>query len=145
MAKSKPLMDDGREPIVNTIENSTGIGRFVLLGFFLFLGVALLGIFGTETLGEPTFLAILGVFASVGIFFLFSLALGLVQLSSRKNADDFTKLLISEMDAGVVVTDVDNRVLYANQAYAGLLGTDDPANITNVETTFAKHPEASET
>jgi len=144
MGKNRPATQEAREPIVNTIENSTGIGRFILLGFFLFLGVALLGIFGTEKLGEPIFLAILGVFASVGIFFLFSLALGMVQLSSKKNADDFSDLLISEMDAGIVVTDSDNRVVYANRAYADLLETNDPADITNVETTFAKHPEISE-
>ncbi|MEM9329790.1 MAG: ATP-binding protein [Pseudomonadota bacterium] len=145
MGKNRNLVQDGRDPIVNTVENSTGLGRFILLGFFLFLGVALLGLFGTETLGEPTFLAILGVFASVGIFFLFSLVLGMVQLSSKKNADDFMKSLISEMDAGIVVADIENRVVYANQAYADLLGATDPADITNIETTFAKHPEASET
>lgn len=145
MGKNKSLVQDVREPIVNTTGSSTGLGRFILLGFFLFLGVALLAIFGTETFGEPTFIAILGVFASVGVFFLFSLVLGLVQLSSRKNADEFTNSLISEMDAGVVVTDSENRVVYANQAYASLLGTDNPAEITNVETTFARHAEATET
>lgn len=134
-----------REPIVNTVENQTGVGRFILLGVFLFIGVAVLGLFGADRLGEPTFIAILGVFASVGIFFLFSLALGLVQLSSRRNADDFSKSLIGEMDAGIVVTDAENRVVYANHSYADLLGTDDAAEITNVETTFAKHAEAAET
>ncbi|MGI9352727.1 MAG: cell cycle histidine kinase CckA [Rhizobiaceae bacterium] len=145
MRNDRQLIQDVREPMVNTVENSAGIGRFILLGFFLFLGVAVLGVFGTHTLGEPTFLAILGVFASVGIFFLFSLALGMVQLSSHRNADDFTKSLISEMDAGVVVTDAENRVVYANQAYADLLGAENPADIANVESTFARYPEASET
>ena len=145
MENNRQLIQDAREPMVNTVEHSTGIGRFILLGFFLFLGVALLGVFGADTLGEPIFLAILGVFASVGIFFLFSLALGMVQLSSHRDADNFTKSLISEMDAGVVVTDADNRVVYANRAYADLLGAKDPAEIANVETTFARHPEASET
>ena len=68
----------------------------------------------------------------------------MVQLSSKKNADDFSDLLISEMDAGIVVTDSDNRVVYANRAYADLLETNNPAEITNVETTFARHPEISE-
>ncbi|MEM7068094.1 MAG: ATP-binding protein [Pseudomonadota bacterium] len=145
MSKIKPAEQDNREPVINTVEKQTGIGRFILLGIFLFLGVALLGVFGPEKLGEPTFLAILGVFASVGIFFLFSLVLGLVQLSSRKHADEFSNSLISEMDAGVVVTDAENRVVYANHAYAELLGTDNPAEISNVETTFARHPEVSET
>ncbi len=145
MGKTKPTTQESREPIINTVENSTGIGRFILLGFCLFLGVAVLGVFGTERLGEPIFLAILGVFASVGIFFLFSLVLGMVQLSSKRHADEFTNSLISEMDSGIVVTDSDNRVIYANRAYADLLNTSDPADITNVETAFARHPEVAET
>lgn len=144
MAEKLSSKRNGHEPIVNTVESKAGIARFVLLGGFLLLGVALLGLFGTDRLGEPIFLAILGVFASVGIFFMFALALGMVQLSSGKQAEEFTRTLVGEMDAGLVVTDADNRVVYANQSYADLIGAEDESQVTNVETAFSKKDEAAE-
>jgi len=144
MTDKKTLPSSASDPVVNTIGDNSGIARFFVLGIFLFAGVTLLGIFGAGRLGEPIFLAILGVFASVGIFFLFSLALGMVQLSSRKYSDEFTTNLVSGMDAGVVVTDEDSRVVYANQSYAQLIGATEPQNVVNVETAFARKTEAAE-
>lgn len=143
MAKTNSIREP-QEPIIDDVGNRSGIARFVLLGVVLFLGVAMLGLFGVDRLGEPIFLAILGVFASLGIFFLFSLALGMVQLSSHKHATEFTKSLVSEMDAGLVVTDRQNRVVYANNAYAGLIGAEEPDAIASVETVFSRKGEAAE-
>ncbi len=136
--------DKGYEPFIDEVGESYTTFRFLLFGIFLVIGVALLILFGPDRLGEPVFLAILGVFASVGIFFLFALVLNIVQLTSRRNADDFSKILIGEMDAGVVVTDHDNRVVYANRAYAELLGLDHDSDITSVETIFSRRPEATD-
>ncbi len=144
MAAKLSKKRNAREPIVNTVETKAGIARFVLFGVFLFLGVALLGLFGTDRLGEPIILAILGVFASVGIFFMFALALGMVQLSSGRQAEEFTRTLVGEMDAGLVVTDTDNRVVYANHSYADLIGAEGESQVTNVETAFSKKDEATE-
>lgn len=141
----KPI--GNREPnelVVNTVGSQSGIARFILLGIFLFIGVALLGLLGADRLGEPIFIAILGVFATLGIFCLFSLALGMLQLSSGKHAVDFTRTLVGEMDSGVVVTDSENRVIYSNQSYGSLIGAKDTSEVTNVETAFSRKPEASE-
>ncbi|MEO0327866.1 MAG: ATP-binding protein [Pseudomonadota bacterium] len=145
MANENALDNEVNAPIVNTVGTSSGLGRFALLGGFLFLGVVFLGLFGAEKLGEPIFLAVLGVFASVGIFFLFSLALGMIQLSSRQDADDFMHALVSEMDSGVVVVDRENRVVYANNSYAKLTGLNSPEDVSSVDAVFARRSEAAET
>ena len=132
------------DPIIDEVAPSSDLTQFMLLGVFLFLGVAGLWLFGREKLGEPIFLVILGVFASVGIFFLFSLVLGMVQLSSRKNTGNFHKNLVGEMDAGVAVTDHNGRLVYANRAYANLLGANEAAEIVSVETLFSRRPEAND-
>ncbi|MEL7429107.1 MAG: PAS domain-containing protein, partial [Pseudomonadota bacterium] len=133
------------EPIIDELRPPSGVGRFLLLGLFLFLGVAALGVLGSDRLGEPIFIAVLGVFSSVGVFFLFALALGLIQLGSAKQDGDFSKRLIGHMDPGIVVTDDNGRVVFANQSYSNLLGASDLAEISSIETIFSRHAEAADT
>ncbi len=132
-------------PVIDELQAPAGIGRFLLLGLFLFIGVAALGIFGVERLGEPIFIIFLAIFASVGVFFLFALALGILHFGSRNNNDDFAKQLIGQMDPGIVVSDANNRVLFANNSYANLIGANGLSDISGVEMVFSKHPEASDT
>ena len=133
-----------RKPVINEIKSSTGTGRFLLFGMFLVVGVSLLAYFGPERLGEPLLLAVLGIFASIGVFFIFAMVLGIVQLTSAKKADDFSRNLIGSMDSSVVVSDSEGRVVYANEAYAELLGAKTPEEIASVEAVFSKRPEANE-
>lgn len=135
---------DERKPIINEIEKTSSVGRFLLFGIFLIIGVSLLAYFGPNRLGEPLFLAILGIFASIGVFFIFAMVVGIIQLSSAIKADDFSKDLIGSMDTSIVVSDVDGRVIYANEAYAELLGAQTREEITSVEAVFSKLPEANE-
>lgn len=132
------------KPVINNINPGFGVGRFLLFGFFLIIGVSALAYFGPDRLGEPLFLAILGIFASVGVFFIFALVLGIIQFSTSRQVDDFSKELVGAMDNSVVVSDPNGRVIYANEAYAKLLGAKKPEEITSVEATFAKRSEANE-
>lgn len=135
---------DERKPIVNEIESSASVGRFLLFGVFLIIGVSLLAYLGPNRLGEPLFLSILGIFASIGIFFIFAMVVGIIQLTSAKKADEFSKDLIGSMDTSIVVSDADGRVIYANEAYAELLGVKSREEIASVEAVFSKLPEANE-
>ena len=144
------MVDDSGEPrifsqpIINEMGADSGIGRFVLLGIFLLIAVVALGLLGTERLGEPTFLAVLAVFASVGVFFLFSLALGIIKFGSSKKDDDFSGTLVSQMDPGIVVTDPDNRIVFANRSYASLIGTNKIEEISSIETILSRRSEAAD-
>ncbi len=132
------------EPVVDKLGKSSGVGRLLLLGIFLFVGVTALGVFGQERLGAPMFLAVLGVFASVGVFFLFALLLGMVQLSSSRRSDEFLKTLVGDMDTGVVVTDFEGRVVYANRAYAEMTGAEMASDVGSVEAVFSRVPDAAD-
>ncbi len=135
---------DERKPVINEIESTSSVGRFLLFGVFLIVGVSLLAYFGPNRLGEPLFLAILGIFASIGVFFIFAMVVGIIQLTSAKKADEFSKDLIGAMDTSIVVSDADGRVIYANEAYALLLGAKQREEIASVEAVFSKLPEANE-
>ena len=145
MAGSKHVKNtDERKPVINEINSTAGVGRFFLFGIFLVIGVSFLAYFGPDRLGEPLFLAILGILASIGVFFIFSLVLGIVQLTSAKKVDDFSRNLIGSMDSSIVISDSEGRVIYANEAYAQLLGANSPEEIASVEAVFSKRPEANE-
>lgn len=135
---------DERKPVINEIESTSSVGRFLLFGVFLIVGVSLLAYFGPNRLGEPLFLAILGIFASIGVFFIFAMVVGIIQLTSARKVDDFSKDLIGAMDTSIVVSDADGRVIYANEAYASLLGAKQREEIASVEAVFSKIPEANE-
>lgn len=135
---------DERKPVINEIESTSSVGRFLLFGVFLIIGVSMLAYFGPNRLGEPLFLSILGIFASIGIFFIFAMVVGIIQLTAAKKADDFSRDLIGSMDTSIVVSDADGRVIYANEAYAQLLGAKTREEITSVEAVFSKLPEANE-
>ncbi len=132
------------KPVINEVKSSGGAGRFLLFGAFLVVVVSLLAYLGAESLGEPLFLAILGIFASIGVFFIFAMVLGIIQLTSARRIDDFSKDLVGSMDSSVVVSDVDGRVIYSNEAYADLLGATSQAEIASVEAVFSKRQEANE-
>ena len=133
-----------QQPLIDEVAEPVGTMRFLLFGICLVIGVALLAYLGVERLGEPIFIAALGVFASVGVFFLFALLIGMVKLSPNRGGNEFLNSLIAEMDTGLIITDHDNRIVYANKAYARLLGLVEEDDVESVETLFSRRPEASD-
>jgi len=144
MSDKKPSSEHAVSPVIDALENSPGIGRFLVFGILLCLVTAIVGILGKERLGETVYIGILGFFATIGIFFLFTLVLGMVRISSRQDASELVNELLLDLDTGIVVTNKSGQVKYSNKAYASLMGFQEAADITNVEAVFSKHAEASE-
>jgi len=144
MPGQKQSSNDVQLPVIDTLDSSPGIGRFLVFGILLCLGISIVAILGRKTLGDVVYLGILGAFAMIGIFFLFTLVLGMIKISSRQYASDFINDLLLDLDTGIVVTDKEGRVNYSNKAYAELLGFMDAADITSIETVFSKHTEVTD-
>ncbi len=144
MAGKSASKRTGTVAVVDELGKQSGISGFFLLGLFLLVGVAFLGYLGRDNLGGPIILAALGVFASLGVFFLFALALGMIRFGGDKARSEFANQFVAEMESGIVVSDNDNRVLYCNRAYCDLIGASDIREVSSVEMVFAKRAEASE-
>jgi len=86
----------------------------------------------------------LAVFAVVGVFCLFAYAVGLLQLSKHAGRNDVTKLLADTSDQGLLITEGDLQVIYANEAYMTLCGARDVGGILTVERLFSGPPEVSD-
>ncbi len=135
---------DSAPPVIDRPGRTRGVGRLLVLGLGLALMAMLLFLFGRDKFGEPAVLAVLGGLAGMGVFFLFAQVLGFIRLTAQHKSDTFASKLVDGMDAGLVVTDDEGRIVYANRAYADLLGAQNETEVTSVETVFSRRMEASE-
>jgi two-component system cell cycle sensor histidine kinase/response regulator CckA len=103
-------------------------------------GIVVLG----RTNSEPYILAFLAVLATVGVFSLFALACGILRLSSTAAVSPLVKAVVDGAFDGVVVTDGEGRVLYANPAYLDLVNVSDINDLRPVERVFIGDADASE-
>src|SRR5580700_2849917 len=93
---------------------------------------------------EPYILAFLAVLATVGVFSLFALACGILRLSAAGAVSPLIKSVVDGAFDGVVVTDADGRVVYANAAYLDLIQASDLNDMRPVERVFIGDADASE-
>lgn len=121
-----------------------GIRRLIALGLILAGLAALVYVGGRDRLGEPFVLAALGGLAGIGVFFIFAMALGFIQLTVRKRAADLHGELVDSMDVGIVATDAEGRIIYANQAYGALIGAAGDDEVVSVEALFSRRMEAAD-
>ncbi|MCG6859241.1 MAG: PAS domain-containing protein [Salaquimonas sp.] len=138
-AKSKTL-----EPIIRRPPKAYGALRLVVLGLTLSILAIIIYIVGQERLGEPGLLAALGALAGIGVFFLFALSLGYLQLGSRRAVEQLYARLVDGMDSGVVVVDDDGRIIYANRAYADLLEASEENEVVSVEALFSRRMDSAD-
>jgi two-component system cell cycle sensor histidine kinase/response regulator CckA len=135
----------GDTPKGSAIDHSDRHGH---IGWVLLLAGVLVGatlslrFLGMEQ-AQPLILGLLAFFAMAGVFFLFAMAIGVVQFSGQTVRNDITKLMADTSSEGLVVLEDDGRISYANEAYlsfAGLQG----GEVRPVERLFMGAPEVSE-
>ncbi|MEM9028743.1 MAG: ATP-binding protein [Pseudomonadota bacterium] len=81
----------------------------------LICGTAVLA-FLTSSSAAPGVLTLLGVFAALGIFFVFGLLAGHIRLTARTESDDVIAAAVDNVDNALVVTARDGTVVFANSA-----------------------------
>jgi len=89
-------------------------------------------------------IGLLAGLAVIGIFALFAYAVGFLQFAGQGARNDVTKLICDAGPEGLVVTDGEGKILYANDAYMALSGARNPADLRGVERLFSGSPEVSE-
>lgn len=116
----------------------------ILLVAGLLVGAAIaLGFIANEW-AQPLILGLLALLSVIGVFGLFAFAIGLVQFSGRAARNDLTKTLVDSAEDGVVVTEGENRIVYANETYLTLAGARGASDIRPVERLFTGRAEVSE-
>src|SRR5271156_4171626 len=103
----------------------TGSVVLILLVAAMLVGAAAGFVVLGRVAAEPYILGFLAVLATVGVFSLFALAAGILRLPTAGPANPLTKMLVDEAFDGLLVTDREGRIIYANAAYLDLIGAAD--------------------
>jgi two-component system cell cycle sensor histidine kinase/response regulator CckA len=135
----------GTRPAVDRSSTTSRSGSVVLvLVVAAALVAAAAGIVLVGGSNAEYILAFLAVLATVGVFSLFALASGILRLSPTETGNPLIKAVVDGAFDGIVVTDKDGRVVYANAAYLDLTEAADANDLRPVERAFIGDADASE-
>jgi two-component system cell cycle sensor histidine kinase/response regulator CckA len=131
------------EPVVDRAARLGGVGRLLILAFGL-VGVSIGFLLIEPGRAQPFVLGLLGILAVVGVVTLLASAIGLVRFTGRGAGDELGKAFVDAAGEGIVVADHAGRIVYANRAYADLIGAGDKGEVWSVERAFAGNADATE-
>ncbi len=131
------------EPVADRSGSEGSVGLVVILALGLAVAAVALAIVSRE-MAEPFVLAILAGLAVVGVFCLFTGAVGIMHFGQGNTRNDITKAFADNLPQGALVADTTGRVLYANQAYLDLLGLDPEMPVLPPDRAFAGNAYLSE-
>ena len=146
---SQGMVQDSGGNARRAVDRSAGGGRsgsivLVLLVAALLVAAATGFVVLGRSNAEPYILGFLALLATVGVFSLFALAAGILRLSAAEAANPLIKSVIDEAVDGILVTDGDGRVVYANAAYLDLIDATNVNDMRPVERVFIGDADASE-
>ena len=78
-------------------------------------------------------MALLAVLATLSVFLLFAFAAGILRMPGRTAKRPLLAAIVDHASEGIVVTNPDGRVVYANAAYLELVGASDARDVRPVE------------
>jgi two-component system cell cycle sensor histidine kinase/response regulator CckA len=117
--------------------------RIVLLALVL-IGVAAAFVVFQNALDNQVVLGLLGILAMVGIFFLVSSLIGLVEVMPQSRSDGLARDFLASHPDGILITDAKGRIVYANAAYGRMTGASRPSNVQSIETLLSRTRESTE-
>lgn len=93
---------------------------------------------------EPFVLALLAFFSIIGVISLFAATVGFLRFGERNPDSEVAARVSGMLTDGLVVTAPDQRVIYANKAYAIMSSADTRGAPSTVPRAFAAYPEAND-
>ena len=133
----------GQGPAIDRSDKPGNVGLLLMVAGIIVGAAVALGFLANEW-AQPLILAFLALLSVIGVFSLLAMSIGLVQFAGKSARNDLTKTIVDEADDGVIVTEADNRILYANRAYQALSGARTVADIKPVERLFSGGSDVSE-
>lgn len=124
-------------------ERAGSPGLVLLLAFCL---VAVMAAFSFMPREQATrlILGLLAFLGFIGISALLAYAVGFLQIAGAHARNDVTKIVADTSPEGMIVTEGESRIIYANETYMALAGAADAAALRTVDRLFSGAPEVSE-
>ena len=128
---------------VDRSERAGSPGLVLLLAAALLVVMAFFSILRHEQ-AAPYILALLAFLAFTGVSALLAYAVGFLQLAGAHARNDVTKAIADTSPDGMIVTEGESRILYANETYLAFCGAHDESGLRTVDRLFFGAPEAAE-
>ena len=116
--------------------------RLVILGVVSLIMTTVLFFF-RDAINEGFLLALLGILAMVGVFYLFASVIGLVSFSGERREGAIVDEFVESLPEGICVTDASDAVIYANGAYRSLVGAAEDVEVQAPEAVLSRHDDAA--
>ncbi len=107
------------------------------------LGVAAFVFIFRDGINEGFLLALLGILAMVGVFYLFASLIGLVEFFGEARDAEVVNAFAESLGEGVCITDDSDAVVYTNSAYRALIGTGGDVAAQTPELVLSRHDDAA--
>src|SRR5690606_26913701 len=130
-------------PLIDRGARSGTVIRILLLALIL-IGVAVSFVLFQDALDNEVVLGILGILAMVGIFFLVSSVIGIVEVMPQSRPDELARGFLATHPDGILVTDARGRLVYANAAYGRLTGATTATTVQALEPLLSRRRESNE-
>ncbi|MCR9122530.1 MAG: response regulator [Phyllobacteriaceae bacterium] len=117
-------------------------GRLIAVGL-VSVAMTIVLYFYRDAIDEGFLLALLGILAMVGVFYLFASVIGLVGFSSGRREGAIVDEFVESLHEGICITDASDAVIFANGAYRTLVGADDDVEIQAPEAVLSRHDDAA--
>src|SRR4051794_22004840 len=141
---AQDVSQDRRLAAIDRSGDRGGSIGMVLAVALLLVGSVVAFLFIGRANAQPYILALLSALAVIGVFGLFAGAAGIVRLAGRDARDTFLDAIPATAPDGIVVTDQNGRLVYANPAYLTLVDAVDADDVRPVERVFVGDPLVSE-
>ena len=136
-------MKSAPPPPVDRIERT--VNPLALAILIVCLAGALLALWlAPSAIGATLLTWMIVILAICGAFGLLLFAFGLLQFPTRAARLDTTKAIADSNPDGLIVTDRESRIVYANDAYRALSGARAAGDLRPVERLFTGSPDVSE-
>jgi two-component system cell cycle sensor histidine kinase/response regulator CckA len=143
MAMMQNVSEAHRDKLGDPGPRAGSIG--MVLAVALVLVSAALGLlFIGRAHAETYILSLLAALAVIGVFSLFAGAAGILRLTGSNAGNSLGEALAVGANDGLLVTDTNGRVIYANPAYRQLVNAVDEHDVRPVERVFVGDPDVSE-
>jgi two-component system, cell cycle sensor histidine kinase and response regulator CckA len=120
-----------------------GASFLAILAIVLAGGLCALAMLASRS-SEPLVLTVMGLLATIGVFFLLGLAAGHFRITDRMTEGDLVGAVTANIGVGVLITGRNGRVVFSNPMFAKLTGSNRLGLMRTLDEALAEEPAAAE-
>src|SRR5690349_19963587 len=125
-------------PVIDHSGRASNVGRLIIAASTL-VAVVVAVVVIQRSMSGPFLFGLLMILGAIGVVALLGAAIGQFGVAARSQGQAMTRAFVDAAPEGVLVTDRDGRIIYANRAYADLSGVASEHDVRTIERLLADY------